>query len=734
MTNALGPTLAGGMQPIVEDGYELLYLPDVDNDALQREGKPPVFYWLPNAVRIARKNQNEDGDFLFNLIRFAGVEDVGNKNNMVAGGVLTFTATMAPPDHVLKTSQEKIIKQWTAQPDYFWGIRTAQPPVFRPAIITSNITTISNVSPTANKLIPAFVRPTKGGPGGFKLFGSVPPPVLPAVVREGSTNGSTLDPWYWQMQGQGSGSIDASGQNAYSALVGAYPTAILWEAFHGVSSPIVVIQALKLKVWSPVVELSIRGDWDTIFEHFSAAAHAHYLWASADIAAEINNMRAKGKLTVDLKVDQTLPGADKIAEQIEKRSDLIIQKFTELAQKRIFEPPAPKVEAAQASNPPGPWGLGLALKYRRDSNSISLEYNETRQFAYLQEHTVSSSMEGMYNEIKKDPAAEKKYFLSVFLEDWPRNLVRIVKPIVNWRSQPVAFLSAAVGYPDKEGAILWDGTTFQKTDAEGTSWKIGITQKSKADVKNPPAGWEPDRTFVKRKVHMLESTGIFDDPNVRIEIDQNVLDLDPEPNGTLMNDSSIEVRADDACPIAVGPISLGVLLDDPRQTVEVTFDPTDAGGTSLQRDPTRFQWKMADLDTPRYWQIFTADPKVRSFYRYQVKVTIKGSLTSKGQTWTGPWVNTSAKGPLVVEVPMADDPNVVSRGIVDVMVVSSKGEVTRAGEAPAATPRKDAPTPSLSLRGWSMDAPARDEPPAKSKEGNGEMPRLSDLARVPFHS
>jgi len=739
MTNAMGPTLAGGMQPIVEDGYDLLYTPDVNNDALQREGKPAVFYWLPNSVRIARKAGSEDGDFLFNLIRFAGVENAGDAggNKMVAGGVLTFTATMAPPDRVLRSSQEKIVKQWTAQPDFFWGIRNNQPPVFRPAIITSNNTTISNVSPIANKGTPAFVRPTKDGSrrSGFKLFGSLPPPNLPSVVRDGPIASSTLDPWYWQMQGQGSGSIDASAQNAYSTLVGAYPTAILWEAFHGVASPIVVIQALKLKVWSPVVELSIRGDWDTVFEHFSAAVHASYLWASADVAAEINNMRATGKIVVDLKVDQTLPGADKIAETIEKRSDLVLQKFMEMAQKRIFEPPAPKVDAAQASTPPGPWGLGLALKYRRDTNKLKLEYNETRQFAYLQEHTVSSSLEGMYDEIKKDPTAERKYFLSVFLNDWPRNLVRIVKPVVNWRSQPIAFLSVSIGYPDKDGALQWEGTTFQKTDAEGTSWKLGVTQKPKSDVKKPPEGWEPDRTFIKRKVHLLESTGIFDDPKIRVEVDQNVIDLDPEPNGTPMNDTAIEVRADDACPIAVGPITLGVMLDDAKQTVEATFDATDAAGTSLGRDPIRFQWKMADLDDPRFWQIFTNDPKVRAFYRYQVKVTIKGSLTSKGQTWTGPWINTSAKGALVVEVPMADDQSVVSRGVVDIMVVSAKGEVTRAGEFPPSRPTKELPAPGISVGGWSVDGATRDAPPAAANGSNGaedRRPKLSDLMSVPF--
>ena len=299
-TNALGPTMAGGMQPIVEEGYELLYLPDINNDSLQREGKPAVFYWLPNYVHMARKGGSESGDFMFNLIRFAGVQTADTTVGMtegtreVAGGVLTFTATSAPPDRVLQISQKKILDQWTAQPDYFWGIRGPRP-VFRPAVITSNITTISNISPIANRGMPAFLR-AKGGARApsFRIVPSAPPPVLPTRVKENQIREANLDPWYWQMQGQGTASIDASGQNAYSALIGAYPTAILWEAFHGVASPIVVNQALKLKVWSPVVELRIHGEWEKIFNHFSAAVSAHYLWAHADIAVEINNMRANG--------------------------------------------------------------------------------------------------------------------------------------------------------------------------------------------------------------------------------------------------------------------------------------------------------------------------------------------------------------------------------------------------------------------------------------------------------
>jgi len=713
-TNAVGPTMAGGLQPIVEEGYELLYLPDVENDALQREGKAPVFYWLPNYVHIARKEGREDGDFMFNLIRFAGVQSaestVGAESNReVAGGVLTFTATSAPPDRVLQVSQEKIIQQWTAKPDFFWGIRGRQTPVFRPAIITSNNTSISNVSPVANRGVPAFVSGSRapGGRPSFRMVQSTPPPPLPSTVREGPVASSNLDPWYWQMQGQGAGSIDASGQNAYSALVGAYPTAILWEAFHGTSSPIVVIQNLKLKMWSPVVELRIHGEWDRIFQHFSAALHAHYLWASADIGVEINNMRMNGTLEVDVKVDQTLPGADKMAEMIDKRTDLILTKFMEQAQKVIFEPPQPNVQAAQASGGGGPWGVGLALKYRRDETHLTLDYHETRQFAYLQEHTISSSLDGMYGEMKRDPSAEKKYFLSVYLDDWPRKLARVFKPVINWASQPVAFLSAQVGYPNTRGELQWTGTSFQKTDGDGATWKVGITQKEKSDVANPPQGWEPDRTFIKRKVHMLEPGTGFDDPFQKTQIDQNVIDLDPEPNGTMLNDTTLEVRADSAGRIAIGPITLGVVLDDARQSVEVSLEPTDGRGQSLGREAVKFQWSFSDQDQARFWSVYSGDPALLPFYRYKVMVTVKGSLFSKGQSWEGPWVQANGNGPVTILVPTPSDPGVVTREIPVWVVGAGGGAATRAGEAAGSRSMPAEGSAGATLQNWSAGSDDR---------------------------
>lgn len=715
---AMGPTYAGGTQPIVKGGYSVLYLPDVNNAALIDAGEAPVYYYIPNIVRMARKDGPDSGDYLFNLVRFAGTggDGVIGGGGDVAGGVLTFSVTGAIPEHVRRQAESEITARFEDSDDTFWGMKgRRQPPMFRPAIITSNLTTVSNVSPTARGL------PTPGGAGAatrsaFGYYGmpgqrdgarpipgevatrdgepgtgiTVADPDGPPVLTEGS--GSNLDPWYWQMHGNGSGSIDPTGTHAFSGLVGAYPAAICWEAFHGTASPLIVIQNYKLKVWSPVVTLSIKGHWDRIFEHFSAAASGRYLWASVDIQAEFNNMRISGDIEVDLKVDTTLPGAEEIARRLDEKSNLVYEKFMEQAKKVIFDPPQPEVEPAQASSSGGgffsPWGAGLSLKYRRDSTSLDLQYTETQQFAYLQDHTISSSLAGMYDEMKADPDAERKYFLTVYLDDWPRRLARVVRPVAAWDDRAVEFLSVQVGYPNTSGAINWEGHSFSDTPGEDGSWKYQTAQKLAADVQNAPEGWKPDLTFVKRKVHLAEPPSEAVDPYRRVQIERNVIDLDPEPNGQLLNDTTLEVRADSAGRLAVGPIELGVVLTDNTQKVEAVFEPVHPDtGQPLGMPPVRFSWGDDDYDNDRTWTVFTGDPAFRPFYRYKVFVTVKGTLFEPGRSWEGDWIRGSGNGPLVVEVPRPDETRSGPRYVPDERVRLLREAVAREALEPAAATR-----------------------------------------------
>src|SRR3954447_6449285 len=135
---AMGPTYAGGTQPIVKDGYAVLYLPDVCNRELIAQGEAPVFYYVPNQVRMARKEGPDKGDYLFNLVRFAGTggEGVVGGAGEVAGGVLTFSTTGALPESTRQQAEAEITAQFANSNDAFWGLLgSAKPPMFRPAII-----------------------------------------------------------------------------------------------------------------------------------------------------------------------------------------------------------------------------------------------------------------------------------------------------------------------------------------------------------------------------------------------------------------------------------------------------------------------------------------------------------------------------------------------------------------------------------------------------------------------
>jgi hypothetical protein len=371
------------------------------------------------------------------------------------------------------------------------------------------------------------------------------------------------------------------------------------------------------------------------------------------------------------------------------------------AMKVIFEPPAPQVEPAEASSGGGPWGVGVALKYRRDSTSLELNYHESRQIAYLQEHAPSSSLAGMFEEMHADPGAEQKYFRTVYLDDWPRKLARLVKPVVAWNDGAVDYVSVQLGYPNTEGAIMWDGHTFQKTEAGDDSWKYRMSQKFLQDVSNPPSGWEPDKTFVKRKVHLKEPPSEIEDPYRRIQVDRNVIDLDPEPNGGLFNDNTIEVRADSAGRLAVGPITLGVVLQDNTQTVEVTLEPTDGANppNPIGRNPVRFIWNFADQDKDRMWLLFTGDPEFQPFFRYKVRVIVKGTLFEPGKEWSGDWVAGGGNGPITISIPRPGDPGVTTREMPDVFGTGAREMPTKSLDSSGYAPRE---TPTKSIHGWTV--------------------------------
>jgi hypothetical protein len=734
MTNAVGPLFAGGFQQIKAGQYELLFLPDLHNDELQREGKPPVYYWMPGYVRLARMNV-DTGPAKFHMIHFVGVQSADTTVGVtgtreVAGGVITFTTTAAPPAGELEAAQNQLLNMFKGSDDRFWGWRSPIAPAFRPMPVMACTTTLSNLSPRSDGSVPSAGTPTKAAVAGalreLRMTPSIRTKDSPPTVREGSIDPSAnIDPWFINLQGQGDGSINLLGETAYSGLMGSMPAAILWDSFHGGTGAIVARQDYQLKFWAPTVTITIQGLWDKIFEHFSAAVSAHYLWASADIQVEINNMRTNGTLDVKVEIDPTIFGSDtaaaaKFQEQIDKRTDLVLQKFTEEAQKMIFEPQQPKVDPAHADSGSGPWGVGFALKYRRDETKLELKYHETREMAYIQKHTISSSLGGFIDEIRADPTAEQRYFSTLYLDDWDRKVTRTIKPICNWLDatrkfvgEPVAFLSAQIGYPDVNGQLQWSGRMFQASDPADTVFQPAMARKKQTDVTNAPADWKPDVTYVKRKVHFAEPPDEATYPFARIFIERNEVDLDPGANGTPTNEINLEVRADSAGKLDIGPIALNIDLDNAKQIVEIAFQCEGKTLDNQDRKITKFQWQYNDQAEPRFWAIYTGQLDFVPRFRYQVRVIVKGSLFTKGMEWTGPWVATNGNGPLMIRVPTPEDEGVT---------------VTRAvplAAAPAPAPATPAPVGVPGAPG----APGL--PPPKGVPATGQAAQPAQAAATP---
>jgi hypothetical protein len=692
MTDAAGPLYPGGLS-----SGRLLFLPDVHNDLLQQEGKPPVYYWLPHEVRLARKN-GADGDYKFSFLHFVGVMSgethVGvSGTDEVAGGLLAFSTTSAPPPEQLLAAQEDVKAQVRGSGDRFLGWRLpGVEPIFRPAPVVSNTTSVTNLTPGADGSLPA---PSGGGaaPGGPGAGNGGPPPSGPpgqrglppeivpsrrpalatmprSVPLSRGYRDSNLDAWAFQLQGQGPGSVTPFAENAYSALVGSIPAAVLWGSFHGGSSILTVWQAMKIKVWTPVIKIHMEADWRRVQSHLSAQAKGGWWWWSADLKAEFNNTSIGGGIKMKITVDPTVPGAEQLQQQLEKRTDLLFTKFMEQAQKIIFDPPAFNEKPAEASGGFLGLGGGVAFKLRRDSVSLHQTYDEEREMAYLQDYPISGTMSGIADEIKADPAAEKKYFQTVYLGDWNRKVSTIVKPVVNWPApdrqwvgEPVAFLSAQVGYPNTEGVVQWHSHLFQRADDPAVNWTSAVEMKRAAEVKGAPAGWTPDKVFLKRKIHFTEPPAPGEFPFVQMAIEKNVVDLDPGEYGTLVESGTQEVRVDEVGRLAVGPISLNIGLTDASQVVEVTFQAEGKAQDGSARPPFTFRWTHADQETPRFWYVFTGDPEYVPRFTYTPRVIVKGTLFARGQEWTGPAQTVAANGPLMVSVPQSDGEGVVKRGL-----------------------------------------------------------------------
>ena len=691
----VGPIWTGGFQQtVVSKGgvdYTLSYLPDKHNDLMQQAGMPPVYYWLPNGVRLAQK---PNGDYQFYYLHFAGVQTgsttvgvIPGMTREITGGALSFTITSAPPDGVLAQAHQQILDTWKDKGDRYTRYQSSapapalgDPAFFRPLPIASNIVSVTNAS-----MNPDGSLTTAGG----------------------------TDPFFWKMQGQGPGATDPVAENSFTCMMGSVSAEIVAAGFKANQSTIAVIENLQIPLWAPITSLTMTSDWERVFSHLSTAVHAQYFWASADVKTTWNYLRTSGAIKVNLEVDRTLQGADDQEKLVEKYIDMLIPLWMDQAKQVIFQP-MPTIPDAQA--PSGGsgcfgtgWGLGVgvSLEFRHDQVEIANSFQFTSDSRYLQPHTIGGTLDGLGDVLAHDPSVLRKYFGELYLDDYDRMITVACKPGVNWPDpqkhwvgDPVDFVSVQIGYPNTSGALQWSGSTFSPptdpsavvpTDpsqglptgtpgstspasapsayisfADGTTsstWFARMTEKQAVDVANPPQGWTPDKMYVKRSIVFNPPAPDTDSPYLRQRVEVSQVELDPGENGTLTNELAQAVKCDHVGVLNVGPIALGGHLSG-NWTADVALKPhgTRLDGSSREDDVVTFSFTAEDQHTARYWTVYTGQPDYQPQFSYQVTVYRNadiGDAAPPNDGWTGPWIQaTSGNGAFTALPPRVGDPGV----------------------------------------------------------------------------
>ena len=207
-----------------------------------------------------------------------------------------------------------------------------------------------------------------------------------------------------------------------------------------------------------------------------------------------------------------------------------------------------------------------------------------------------------------------------------------------------------------------------------------MAMKKESDVQNAPGGWKGDITFVNRQVHLTEPPSALENPYAAVQVEQNVIDLDPGDFGTATNTINLEVRADSIGTLAVGPISLGA---DARRPRSGRRGHAPGAGQDQGRQRPRTGQVQLERGRPGHVPLLAAlhrRPELVPKFTYQVRVIVKGSIFAKGQEWLGTPQEMSSSGPLIVTVPTPDDPGVTKKDIVFKGVAAPR----RAGALPAA--------------------------------------------------
>jgi hypothetical protein len=648
ITSGLGPLWGPDFIEVVandETGmqYTLQVYPDANNPALKAAGLPQQFYFQPQRVYLAKK-QNAPADYDFGMTVFKGlmtqettigITDAETTDGSVetGGGFCSFSTTFGIPDSVIANAITKLKS----------GDHST------PAPRIANLIGFADHEPTPRL-------------GMVPVTQNTVVLAVPDLVK--ASDGSKA-PMYISGQTTGKGSVEEHGYSSFLVTCNELAAGAIAGSLQNGVSPFTITNELKESFYISAVKVTVTVDADKVYDSFSAAVSAGGLFGIGDLeaSAAYSNCLSNGAIITEMSENGAVLD-DKLKDWIQKNVDDMRTFAMNLVKSEIFDWDPSKNDTPATANRGffsslfGGSTVSLKANYQHKHTTATQELDLNETIAVDQ--AVSGDLNDLSKAVKEHP---EKYLAIVDIGQYFQKIQIAATCAINFSealpdgtvlTDPIVSAQIEAGYPDYNNPLDAQGKPNVRVLGEGFHYTIGAkdpagqvqpaqwTKFNPQDIVNiswlrldkDVPGWPTDQVWLKRRL-------VFDGDDPRVNISPEACVKGSE--GLVVE--FVEPATTDHVPVLtaaqVGYVFTRFALNHrlPKSNITVTIKPTINGDAYPPVVVTQ-----ANQDNA-LWEVYSDKYLQTTSFEYTVAVSIQGP------NFTDDPIEYASTAPVKVDIP-----------------------------------------------------------------------------------
>lgn len=587
--------------------FQLEVYPDANNGLLRANKMPMQYYFVPQRVYLAKK-QDSPEDFDFGMTIFKGLltaeDTVGITDAMttggavsVGGGICTFSTTFAIPESVIQGAIQQL----------------------------KNVTHAAAPPRIASLFLRAPADPTP-------LLGIVPILENSVTIEVPQFAGDNKAPFYVNAQGTGKGSIEASSMSSFLVTMNTLAAGAIEGSLEKGMSPFTVHYTTQQQYYINACDIHMDIDVDKVFTQFSSAVDAGGFLGTSDFSLSANYQKCvtSGAIKTIIKMAGTDVDPD-LKKMIDQQVSDMQKRALDLVKEEIFDwKPQPDAPASAKKGFLGSifGGAAVSMKAGYQKHGIHLKQDFTIDTTVAKTDTVSGDLSDLEPAIK---ANLSKYLAVVDIGQSFKKIQVAATTNANWTEKlpdgtnladPIKSIQIQVGYPDYSSAQ--NKQLVLKSLTNGLHYTVGHKDPNQAAQL---ARWTADNpndivniSFLRLDTNLpqwnsdqvkLKKILAYDPADPRVEISNNQTTFEHE-----------EITKDHApviTPDEVGYVYVKFALAAPvlPGNVSVTLTCTIGSRTNTFTITKNNQKNVI-------WEIFSDKYLKETSFDYSLKVTVTG--------------------------------------------------------------------------------------------------------------